>query len=151
MIKIFHQNWTFSYHIFINSWKMVNFSSFLINFFTILKTILNVQHTVNIRTLIWSLFLSIELFINLKKSNLRLPLKLCMHCQCLLTLKKSCWQYKSDLFYLTLFCGSIGLRSMSEPISPSLMLNWDKKNNSSLVKPVGTDLKVLWTERGWHG
>ena len=39
--------------------------------------------------------------------------------------KKSCWQCKSDLFYVTLFCGSIGLRSMSEPISASLSpLRW---------------------------
>ena len=68
-----------------------------------------------------------------------------MHWQWLLTLKKSCWQYKSDLFYVTLFCGSIGLRSMSEPISASfsLALNWDKKNNSFLVNPVGLTLRYF--------
>mgnify|MGYP006864099656 CR=1 FL=1 len=65
--------------------------------------------------------------------------------------KKSCWQYKSDLFYVTLFCGSIGLRSMSEPISASfsLALNWDKKNNSFLVNPVGLTLRYFEARMTW--
>ena len=96
----------FEYFFLYASWLEINNKNFLIVWF--LKKSCN---------LFFMLLLS-SFEVNLEKSNFRF---LCMHALAMIIdlEKKSCWQYKSDLFYVALFCGSIGLRSMSEPISAS--------------------------------